>query len=378
VQAPTVAAALANTVTALSCLFDDDAARLIDEAIEEAQNCGDPEIGGQHVLLAMCLRRDGAWLALRWAGASARALTKAALQATSEGALHPAPVPFWREIWNTSRDGGAALSARALRVLGDEPEGRKYIPFSQALRRALEDGSQMAVGQPLTPPALLAVLVRTEEPVAARTIADAGLLPEDILSAIAALSHLGDLDPLAGHLARPPTDAQLSPRAAIKDHQYPRAVTASDAGSLVAHSDAADGWTAPEREAAMSIRQFQLAAASLPYLLLVLVTVGMIVSAAKHGYGSWLLLLAPLVAIGSALGTWALIPFAALFWWLQLPTIAWLVLAITPLELISGALIRLRQDLQNAPAKPRCSADLRIRARHVLGTFLHGYRVTRR
>jgi ATP-dependent Clp protease ATP-binding subunit ClpA len=309
-------------------IVDHETKQLLDDAVQEAQEAGDRAIGGQHVLLGMCLRDNSGWLALRWAGAAPRQLMAAAMRATSNGSPHKASVPLSRE-----------------------------------LRQAMDDGWR-ASGEPLSAAALLAALMRNQEPGAMQTVLGAGLLGQDVLAAIAALARIGEVDAAAGELASSkcaePTLSRPSPAPdgapEGEDHREERqrrrnAVTA------------ARGWAGPDREAAMSMRQFQFAAVSGIYLLLLVSSLSALVLAAIHGR-LWLLLLAPLAVLGNPrFGTWSIVPVAALFWWIHLPVVAILVIISIPLDVMWGTLMVQRHDIAEClPGEP---SDLRITARHV-------------
>ena len=276
----------------------------------------------------MCLRDNSGWLALRWAGAAPRPLMTAALRATSNGSPH-----------------------------------KQKVPFSPEFRKALDDGHH-AVSQPLSPAALLASLVRNHEPGCMQTVVGVGLLPQDVLDAIAALARIGEVDAAAGRLATIARTAELA-------HSRPPA-SGGAAGQTEDHPGKrpnenalaeASGWAGPDREAAMSMSQFQLAAVAAIYLLLLVSTLIALVAAALHGR-LWLLLLAPLVALGNPrFGTWSLVPVAALFWWLHLPVIATLVMVSIPFDAMMGALELRRNNLAARPPENR--DDLRIGVRQV-------------
>jgi hypothetical protein len=313
--------------TAAPDVLDPEARNLLEAAVKEAQEAGDRTLGGQHLLLAMCLGKDTSWLALQWAGASARTLIAAALKVTGGGSPH-----------------------------------HDHVPVSQELQVALESGWRAAGQQPLSRSALLTALMRSGEPSAVQTVVDAGLHPQDVLDAVAALSRFGEVDAIAGQLARAGSAVGSRPPVVADEQPEQPASVAQPAAS---------GWTGPDREAAMSMRQFQLAVVSALYLPLVVVTLGAVVAAAIGGRGLWLLVLAPLVAVGNpTLGTWTLLPVAGLFWWLHVPIVAALMVAGAPLDAFMGALMQLRNDVDDHP--PEHPDDLRIRTRHVMGSLLGG------
>lgn len=321
-------AAESSPLSVVADIVEHETKQVLDDAVQEAQEAGDRALGGQHVLLGMCLRDNSGWLALRWAGAAPRQLMAAAMHATSNGSPH-----------------------------------KESVPLSRELRQAMDDGWR-ASGEPLSAAALLAALMRNREPGAMQTVLGAGLLGQDVLAAIAALARIGEVDAAAGQLASSkgaePTLSEPSPGPGGaregEDHREERqrrrnAVTA------------ARGWAGPDREAAMSMRQFQFAAISGIYLLLLVSSLSALVLAAIHGR-LWLLLLAPLVVLGNPrFGTWLMVPVAALFWWIHLPVVAILVIVSIPLDVMWGILMAQRHDIAEClPEKP---SDLQITARHV-------------
>jgi Clp amino terminal domain, pathogenicity island component len=324
-----------HQATAAQSILDREARELLEAAVGEAQQAGDRELGGEHLLLAMCLREDMSWLVLRWAGAHAQTLMTAGLNATSNASPH-----------------------------------HDYVPVSEELQRVLDDGWRAAGQQPLSPAALLAVLMRSGEPHSIQAVVEAGVHPQDILDAVVALSRLGEVDALAGQLARVETSSDNRPLAADAPDGAGAVDEQPEQGISVAQPAIAS-WAGPDREAAMSMRQFQLAVVSALYLPLVAVTVSAAVVAAIYGHRLWLLVLAPLAAVGNpTFGTWSLLPVAGLFWWLQVPIVAVLLMVSAPLDLVMGTLMRLKSDINNK--SPESPNDLRIRARHVLGAFFLG------
>ena len=305
-------------------IVDHEVKQLLDDAVREAQDAGDRVLGGQHLLLAMCSHDDSGWLALRWAGASPR-----------------------------------PLMAAAVRVSSNSPPHKERVPLSSELRQVLDDGWR-AVGQPLSAAALLASLMRNQEKGSVQTVAEAGLLPQDVLSAVVALARIGEVDAAAGQLAaleRTAYPALSQVRPAIGDAIRPSADQRETRPLESAHVGA-HGWAGPDREAAMSMLQFKLAAVSTMYLLVLVSTLVALVAAAIHGR-LWLLLLAPLLGLGNPrLGTWSLLPVAAVFWWLHLPLITILVLIWVPLDASMGALMLQRHHVAEFPPENR--SDLRI------------------
>jgi hypothetical protein len=334
-QHPAAPVDASHGTTAAQSILDAEARELLEAAVGEAQETGDRELGGQHLLLAMCLRQDTSWLVLRWAGASAQTLMTAGLNATSDASPH-----------------------------------HDHVPVSEELQRALDDGWRAAGRQPLSPAALLAVLMRGGEPHSVQTVVEAGLDPQDVLDAVAALSRLGEIDALAGQLVRARSSPDNRPLAADAPEGAGAVDEQPEQGISVAQPATAS-WAGPDREAAMSMRQFQLAVVSALYLPLIAVTLSAAVAAAIDGHGLWLLVLAPLAAVGNpTFGTWTLFPVAGLFWWLQVPIVAVLLIVSAPLDAMAGTLVRLRSDINNKP--PESPNDLRIRARHVLGALFLG------
>jgi hypothetical protein len=333
---PAVAAAHPDPAVRTADIVDHEVKQLLDDAIREAQDAGDQELGGQHVLLAMCGHDDSGWLALRWAGASPRPLMTAAVRASSNRAPH-----------------------------------KERVPLSGGLRRALDDGWR-AVGQPLSAAALLASLMRNQETGSVQTVVEAGLRPQDVLDAIVALARIGEVDAVAGQIAtigRTAESATPRPPPAPDDTIRQSGDHREKRGHGKAQVEAS-GWAGPDREAAMSVFQFKLAAVSAVYLLLLVSTLITLVAAAIHGR-LWLLLLAPLLGLGNPrLGTWSLLPVAALFWWLHLPLIAILVLVWIPLDASMGALMRQRHHVFEFPPENR--DDLRIRLPTAVGAIWLG------
>ena len=285
-----------------TAIVDHEVKQILDDAVREAQDAGDRTLGGQHVLLAMCGTDNSGWLALRWAGAAPRPLMAAAVRASS-----------------------------------NRPPHKERVPLSGELRRALDDGSR-AVGQPLSAAALLASLMRNQETGSVRTIVEAGLDPQDVLDAIVALARIGEVDTVAGQMAtigRTAESVSSRPPPAHDDAIWQSGDHREKRGHRKTQVEASD-WAGSDREAAMSMLQFKLAAVSALYLLLLVSTLITLVAAAIHGR-LWLLLLAPLLALGNPrLGTWSLLPVAALFWWLHLPLIAILVRGLDPAGCING------------------------------------------
>ena len=327
------AAAHRDSALTTADIVDHEVKHLLDDAVREAQDAGDRLLGGQHVLLAMCGTDSSGWLALRWAGASPR-----------------------------------PLMAAAVRASGNRSPHKETVPLSGELRRALDDGWR-AVGQPLSAAALLASLMRNQETGSVQTVVEAGMLPQDVLAAIVALARIGEVDAAAGQLATiertaDSASSRLPPANddAIRqsgDHRETRRHAKAQVG--------ASGWAGPDREAAMSMLQFTLAAVSAVYLLLLVSTLITLVAAAIHGR-LWLLALAPLLGLGNPrLGTWSLLPVAALFWWLHLPLIAILVLVWIPVDVSMGALMWQRHHVSEFPPENR--DDLRIRLPTVMGAI---------
>ena len=314
---------------AVADIVDREANQLLEDAVQEAQEAGDLALGGQHVLLAMCLHDNSGWLALRWAGVAPRPLMTAGLRATSNGSPH-----------------------------------KQSVPLSPELRKALDDGRH-AAGRPLSAAALLASLIRNQEPGCMQTIAGVGLIPQDVLDAITALARIGEIDAAAGRLATIARAAELtqSPRPAVSGHVH----QTQDHRQEQSHSKAlagSRGWDAPDREAAMSMFQFRLAAVSGIYLLLIISALVALVATATNGR-LWLLALAPLLGLGyPRLGTWSLVPVAALFWWLHLSVIAALVTVLIPIDALMGALMLQRSHISEHPPENR--RDLRIGVRQIV------------
>ena len=276
---------------------------------------------------------DSGWLALRWAGASPRPLMAAAVRASSNRAPH-----------------------------------KERVPLSGELRRALDDGWR-GVGQPLSAAALLASLMRNQETGSVQTVVEAGLLPQDVLGAIVALARIGEVDAVAGQIAtieRTAGSASSRPPPAHDDAIRQSGDHREKRGHGKAQVEAS-GWAGPDREAAMSMLQFKLAAVSTVYLLILVSTLIPLVAAAIHGR-LWLLALAPLLGLGNPrLGTWSLLPVAALFWWLHLPLIAILVMVWIPLDASMGALMLQRHHVSEFPPENR--DDLRIGLPTVMGAI---------
>jgi hypothetical protein len=255
--------------------------------------------------------------------------------------------------------------------LGEPPSSPERIPLSAGVRQAIEAGSQATEGQPLSSAAILAALMLVQEPAATRTAVAGGLIPRDVLGAIAGLSRIGELDPVAGRVAG--ADATDAPSEG--DVHIGTSIVRGDDefADAVAHAEPSVGWEAPDREAALSMRQFQLAAASALCVVLVALAIAAVAAAATGGRGWWLLLLAPLAGVGTpTTGTWAYLPVAVLFFWLQMPAVAWLLLATVPPDVMVGALMRLQRELSQNVSAPRHAGELRIRPRHVAGALLHG------
>jgi hypothetical protein len=297
---------------------DREASKVLANAVQEAQAAGDREVSGQHVLLAMCVGPDnGGWLALRWAGAAPRPFTTAAVRASGNTTPH-----------------------------------HESVPLSGDLRRALQDGYRTA-GQSLSAAALLASLTRNQEAGSMQTMAEAGLLRQDVLAAIVALARIGEIDAAAGKIAaveHPLEPGSRRPQPALID-----AVGQSSDDAPRSRPDQAEapGWAGPDREAAMSMLQFRLAAVSTGYLLLLVLALIMLVDAAIHGR-LWLLVLAPLLGLGNPrFGTWSLAPVAALFWLLHLPVLALLVVAWIPVDAFMGALMLQRRRVAESGLRNR-------------------------
>jgi hypothetical protein len=316
-------------------IVDGEANQLLEDAVREAQEAGDLTLGGQHVLLAMCLGDNSGWLALRWAGIALRRLLAAALRATGNGSPH-----------------------------------KQKVPLSRELRKALADG-RYAAGQPLSAAGVLASLIRNQDPGCMQTIAGVGLLPQDVLDAITALARIGEIDAAAGRLATIARAAELtrSPRPGVpgpvrqtQDHRQEK----PHSGVLVG----ARGWDAPDREAALSMFQFRLAAASGICLLLVISALIALVATAANGR-LWLLALAPLLWLGNPrFGTWSIVPVAVAFWWLHLLVIATMVTASLPVDALMGALMLQRGYISESPIESQ--RDLRIEIRQVVKAAVSG------
>ena len=327
------AAAHPDSALTTADMVDHEVKQLLDDAVREAQDAGDRALSGQHVLLAMCGTDNSGWLALRWAGASPRPLMAAAVRASS-----------------------------------NRPPHKETVPLSGELRQVLDDGWR-AVGQPLSAAALLASMMRNQETGSVQTVVEAGLLPQDVLGAIVALARIGEVDAVAGQIAtieRTADSASSRPPPAHDDAIRQSGDHREKRGHGKAQVEAS-GWAGPDREAAMSMLQFKLAAVSTVYLLILVSTMIPLVVAAIHGR-LWLLALAPLLGLGNPrLGTWSLLPVAALFWWLHLPLIAILVLFWIPLDASMGALMRQRHHVSEFPPENR--DDLRIRLPTVMGAI---------
>jgi hypothetical protein len=297
---------------------DREASKVLANAVQEAQAAGDREVSGQHVLLAMCVGPDnGGWLALRWAGAAPRPFTTAAVRASGNTTPH-----------------------------------HESVPLSGDLRRALEDGYRTA-GQPLSAAAVLASLMRNQEAGSMQTIAETGLLRQDVLAAIVALARIGEIDAAAGKIAaaeHPVQPGSGRPRLALIDAARR---SSDDPPGNKPDQVETPGWAGPDREAAMSMLQFRLAAASTAYLLLLVLALITLVDAATHDH-LWLLALAPLLGLGNPrLGTWSLAPVAVLFWLLHLPALALLVVAWIPVDAAMGALMLHRRRVAQSGFRNR-------------------------
>jgi hypothetical protein len=310
----------------------DEVDDLLRRAVVEAQEAGDRLLGGQHILLAMWGTTDSTGLAaLRWAGGGMRAFLIAGLRSTSQAREH---------------------------------EGN--VPTSPGLQQALGLCRSKADGRPFDSAAVLAALMHFGEPGAVQTVTEAGLRPQDILDAVRALAYLGKVDAVADEIAREPRTPPARPlhgRHEPPDHHG----MAQKKDPMPAQPPS--GWSAPEREAALAYREFQLALTTGLYLALKVATLIAAVAAANGHW--WMLLLIPLLGAGNPLtGSAAMLPVACLYWWLGVPIVAWLVLAAIPLDAVMGALTQLRSDVLNHPV--RTKDDLRIRTRHgVIALFHH-------
>ena len=229
-------------------LADREVNKLLEDAVREAQGAGDRAVGGEHVLLAIVGTDNSGWLVLRWAGAALRPFMAAAVRASGNTAPH-----------------------------------QDNVPLSGDLRRTLEDGYRTA-RQPLSAAGLLASLMRSQEAGAMRTVAEAGLLPQDVLAAAMALARIGEIDAAAGEIAA--LGRSADPRSWRQPLAASDAVRSSSGDS--ASADKRDrletpAWSGPEREAVVSMFQFRLAAVSAAYLLLVALALITLVVSATHG-----------------------------------------------------------------------------------------------
>jgi ATP-dependent Clp protease ATP-binding subunit ClpA len=331
-------AALLAEGMATADLADHEVSKLLEDALREAQDAGDREVSGEHVLLAMCADiGNGGWLVLRWAGAGPRQFVTAAIRASGNAAPH-----------------------------------KESVPVSDDLRRALEDGYRTA-RRPVSAAALLASLLRNQEAGAARAVANAGLLPQDVLAAVVALARIGEIDAAAGEIAA--TGRPAGPRS----WRQPPAIT--DAIQQETEDDApvkgrdeweTPGWSGPDREATISMFQFRLAAVSAVYMLVLVLALIALVAAATHGR-IWLLLLVPLLGVGNPrFGTWSLVPLAVLFWFLHLPVVAALVVAWIPLDAAMGAMMLQRRHI--AESRPQNRHDCRVGAAGIVAAIGRGAR----
>jgi hypothetical protein len=353
-------------------MFDDRAAHLLAAADAEAYELGDVQLRGHHLLLAMTLREDGTWEALRWSGASALTLEVEALRAATEASPRHNRASAWEEVRPLSAASvRKAAYTTVFRALGEPPADTAPLPFAPEVRDALHQGWAHAGEHPLTPVAVLAALARYSEPAVVEVLSAVNLLPEDVLGAVAILSRLEKGDAVAEHLAT----GEVSHDVSSGGHQPTRPVEVTRQKADQPVAPAAYRWADPDRESALIMCQFQLVVASLPYLASLATALCLLVGEAARSGRWWLLLLTPLLALGNpATGSWVLAAVAALFAAIGLPLLALVTIALFATDTLRGSMMSRGNEIRRHP--PRGSTDVRLGSRHVTRALVTGSRTT--
>ena len=297
-------------------------------AVDQARQEGDRLLEGQHFLLAMFVSDDSGWLALRWAGAELRTFATAGIRETSQAQEH-----------------------------------EDQVPASAEVQRALEFCRETANGRPISSASVLAALMHFGEAGAVRTITGAGLRQQDVLDAIWALAHLDLVDAVTGEIIN------QSRRPTVKASNGYDGADEEDDSADEPVMVRAEGFTEPEREAALALFQFKRAIIAGLGLALMLAALVAAVGVAADGPW-WMLFVIPVIGLGNPLwGSASMLLGVCLYWWLGVPTVAVLLLCMVPLDSVMGAQTQLSSELQECP--PSAKSDLHLRRRHILAALFH-------